>query len=263
MDTLAGAAMPTLPDPTGRSFALLDQAERDRLGTLLRPLAWIDGLIAAMVVAPDAPGETDESDEIEGALDWLDFIWSEEKEDEVDKLTLPQSVEIVTPVMDHYCHVANALFDAPETYRPYLAGCSDALEAAAQWADGFRVGISLEPDGWGPLFADEDALSLLVVILSLLRDEDLPEEMRAESPFRDMPEDRRDRMRRAAVEMLSEIVPALHEHALGMDEDADADLDDDDPEGPHDPYVRATPKVGRNDPCPCGSGKKHKKCCLE
>ena len=25
---------------------------------------------------------------------------------------------------------------------------------------------------------------------------------------------------------------------------------------------RGTPKVGRNDPCPCGSGKKYKKCCL-
>jgi preprotein translocase subunit SecA len=25
--------------------------------------------------------------------------------------------------------------------------------------------------------------------------------------------------------------------------------------------VRTTPKVGRNDPCPCGSGKKYKKCC--
>jgi preprotein translocase subunit SecA len=25
--------------------------------------------------------------------------------------------------------------------------------------------------------------------------------------------------------------------------------------------VRQTPKVGRNDPCPCGSGKKYKKCC--
>ncbi|MEX1330004.1 MAG: SEC-C metal-binding domain-containing protein, partial [Desulfobacterales bacterium] len=23
-----------------------------------------------------------------------------------------------------------------------------------------------------------------------------------------------------------------------------------------------TVKVGRNDPCPCGSGLKHKKCCL-
>ena len=28
------------------------------------------------------------------------------------------------------------------------------------------------------------------------------------------------------------------------------------------PHVRAAPKIGRNDPCPCGSGKKYKKCCL-
>lgn len=27
--------------------------------------------------------------------------------------------------------------------------------------------------------------------------------------------------------------------------------------------VRDEPKVGRNDPCTCGSGKKYKKCCLE
>ncbi len=27
------------------------------------------------------------------------------------------------------------------------------------------------------------------------------------------------------------------------------------------PYVREEPRVGRNDPCPCGSGRKHKKCC--
>jgi uncharacterized protein len=26
-------------------------------------------------------------------------------------------------------------------------------------------------------------------------------------------------------------------------------------------YKREEPKVGRNDPCPCGSGKKYKKCC--
>jgi uncharacterized protein len=28
------------------------------------------------------------------------------------------------------------------------------------------------------------------------------------------------------------------------------------------PVVRSAPKIGRNDPCPCGSGKKYKKCCL-
>ncbi|MBR6014599.1 MAG: SEC-C domain-containing protein, partial [Firmicutes bacterium] len=27
------------------------------------------------------------------------------------------------------------------------------------------------------------------------------------------------------------------------------------------PYRREEPKIGRNDPCPCGSGKKYKKCC--
>lgn len=27
------------------------------------------------------------------------------------------------------------------------------------------------------------------------------------------------------------------------------------------PVVRANPKIGRNDPCECGSGKKFKKCC--
>ncbi len=27
--------------------------------------------------------------------------------------------------------------------------------------------------------------------------------------------------------------------------------------------IRESPKVGRNDPCPCGSGKKYKKCCMK
>jgi uncharacterized protein YecA (UPF0149 family) len=27
------------------------------------------------------------------------------------------------------------------------------------------------------------------------------------------------------------------------------------------PRAQAPQKIGRNDPCPCGSGKKYKKCC--
>jgi hypothetical protein len=44
-----------------------------------------------------------------------------------------------------------------------------------------------------------------------------------------------------------------------LDSDEGGDLVDDMLEGP---YVRAEPKIGRNDPCPCGSGKKYKKCCM-
>jgi curved DNA-binding protein CbpA len=37
---------------------------------------------------------------------------------------------------------------------------------------------------------------------------------------------------------------------------------DEEPEyAPDQPIRRTQPKVGRNDPCPCGSGKKYKKCC--
>nr|VFJ61133.1 MAG: preprotein translocase subunit SecA [Candidatus Kentron sp. FM]VFJ69614.1 MAG: preprotein translocase subunit SecA [Candidatus Kentron sp. FM]VFK17653.1 MAG: preprotein translocase subunit SecA [Candidatus Kentron sp. FM] len=30
---------------------------------------------------------------------------------------------------------------------------------------------------------------------------------------------------------------------------------------PKTPYTRSAPKIGRNEPCPCGSGKKYKQCC--
>ena len=44
--------------------------------------------------------------------------------------------------------------------------------------------------------------------------------------------------------------------------------DDDDDDDIDDGYftvtepIRTEPKIGRNDPCPCGSGKKYKKCCM-
>ena len=42
---------------------------------------------------------------------------------------------------------------------------------------------------------------------------------------------------------------------------ADAgDGGDERPRSKQETVVRTQPKVGRNDPCPCGSGKKYKKC---
>lgn len=47
-------------------------------------------------------------------------------------------------------------------------------------------------------------------------------------------------------------------------EDADdEDYKDDDGEPLVEQVIRAEPKIGRNDPCPCGSGKKYKKCCMQ
>lgn len=54
----------------------------------------------------------------------------------------------------------------------------------------------------------------------------------------------------------------VHDENCVHDHDHDAHAHRDHHHGPVEPYVRGGPKVGRNDPCPCGSGKKHKKCCL-
>ena len=45
----------------------------------------------------------------------------------------------------------------------------------------------------------------------------------------------------------------VHEEGKGHDHGAAA--------APQNPNVRESPKVGRNDPCACGSGEKFKKCC--
>ncbi len=48
----------------------------------------------------------------------------------------------------------------------------------------------------------------------------------------------------------------------GAGADGGLDFDDDEFEpAVLEPVRRAGPKVGRNDPCPCGSGRKYKKCC--
>lgn len=44
-----------------------------------------------------------------------------------------------------------------------------------------------------------------------------------------------------------------HDHDHGHDLDPNLLLN-------RQPHYRTEPKIGRNDPCPCGSGKKHKKC---
>jgi preprotein translocase subunit SecA len=59
-----------------------------------------------------------------------------------------------------------------------------------------------------------------------------------------------------------------HDHVHGPDCHHDHDFEPEHMHGPdcdHDhitaPITRDSPKIGRNDPCPCGSGKKFKKCC--
>jgi preprotein translocase subunit SecA len=53
---------------------------------------------------------------------------------------------------------------------------------------------------------------------------------------------------------------AVHQSTVGMGY-ADTQPAEQVAPGKPKPVKRVGKKVGRNDPCPCGSGKKYKKCC--
>jgi yecA family protein len=203
---MPAAMPPPLPDLGGRSFPLLDQAERGRLAGVLRPLPWIDGFLTAVMISP------------EEAEDWPGHVYAEGV---LDRLEPIQEEAAASVVDDHFMHLADTLYDDPEVYRPYLGGIGDRMEAAAQWAAGFRFGIRLEPEPWRPLFENEDARVLLVTIFSLERDGDL--ETHSDSPFRGMPADRLERMRHTALEELPSLVLSLHHFSLSLDDEQVSD----------------------------------------
>ncbi len=66
-----------------------------------------------------------------------------------------------------------------------------------------------------------------------------------------------------AAEMLSQIAPEIQKMGFGLDLDSNADTMPvmGFPNGLNSQPVVAAKKIYPNDPCPCGSGKKYKKCC--
>ena len=63
---------------------------------------------------------------------------------------------------------------------------------------------------------------------------------------------------REARRLRPEVMQAVHAEATGMGLMGEGEAPQ--AEEPKQKPVRVEPKVGRNDPCPCGSGKKYKKC---
>jgi len=98
----------------------------------------------------------------------------------------------------------------------------------AHWAQGFSIGVAMRDDAWRRVMLDEGAQMALQSIVEL-QAADMEAWERAE-----------------LLDMLAEHVAYLASFWLEQ-------------RAPRQP-IRSL-KVGRNEPCPCGSGKKWKKCC--
>jgi hypothetical protein len=103
-------------------------------------------------------------------------------------------------------------------------------------------------------------------VFEQMRDE--PEWERFADPWKfytpEQMEERRRRWEEDATDAEPDWEPDEGDDAGMFDEDDDFGnvFDADEPAWEAPPLIRAGPKVGRNDPCPCGSGKKYKHCHL-
>jgi uncharacterized protein len=199
----------------------------------------LDGFAAGLVVCPDVilPSE------------WLPVVWglSEEAEAPIFE-TLDHANKVIALVMGHYNHVARMLSETPERYRPLLTKDERNGDIFWEfWIEGFEKAMKLRPAAWLPLLeADAETSFAIRGLLTLAdvarRDERLPLLKR-----RELEED--------APELIGPWLLAIN----------DWRIENYDPETgtsqSHHGAVAPSGNVGRNDPCPCGSGKKYKKCC--
>ena len=120
---------------------------------------------------------------------------------------------------------------------------------ANDWATGFMRGMELRRDSWSDLIHDKDHGGSLIPIFCLAHEHDPDPELR---PYPEpISAERRETLivhLAAGVMYICKYFAA--ERTMTIHPDAGNTT-----------HGRPTLKVGRNDPCPCGSGKKYKRCC--
>ena len=190
----------------------------------------LDGFLSGILVCPDLimPGE------------WLPMVWGSEDDNAAPVFDNTEHVKkLVGLVMEHYNATADDLqrgrfapvFDVDTRHDDILWEL---------WIDGFEKAMRLRPQSWARMAgSDEDtrtALAGLIMLADINRGESSLS--KAET----------DDLTKRAPDLIPYWVPILNAWRIGQHLASQ-------PPTPH------FGKVGRNDPCPCGSGKKYKKCC--
>jgi uncharacterized protein len=204
----------------------LDELSKTYEDTL--SLEKIDGMFCALIINPI---------KVEPA-EWLEIIFDENFELESEQ----EAEKIINLLFRHWNNINHLIRHPPknkqdEIYFPLLADYDEdnsTYKLAEQWATGFHIGMGYCAEEWGKLIKDEKHYALLAPIL-LLEKGCNPDNDKVVT----------DEERENLLALIPDVVYKLFEYWQEK--------------------IKKTKeskiKVGRNDPCPCGSGKKYKKCC--
>lgn len=184
----------------------------------------LDGFMTALVAGP----------ELVPPSEFLPLIWGETDEDAMLFEDDAQYRFVLDLILRHWETIALRL-DADFPHIPLLYDWDDA-PAGSKWAQGFGRAVGLSGSAWDPLVENEEMgptiLGPIVMLDAAGRDPELK------------PLD--DEERKKFTGSLPLAILAIHR--FWHEETA-----------PAEPIQ--TKKIGRNEPCPCGSGRKYKHCC--
>ena len=227
--------------------AFLDDAGIDRLGDLLETravphkgfnLEALDGYLSALAVGPQA---------IDRAT-WEPAVWgTPPRFDAAERKEIDALLEAHWSMVNQ--RVRHADDDLPDHLAPLLwlpeepeAEDDDELDVGRDWAFGFFRGVELAEAGWDTWLDENDWMDEIFALLDRVASgEVLGDDPTAEPTAITYTE------RLEIIAGLPGMLADLHHHRITA-------------LTPREPIRKeATPE--RNEPCPCGSGKKYKKCC--
>jgi uncharacterized protein len=199
----------------------------------------LDGFLAAIVLTPQPilPSQ------------WLPWVWDMDKGEEAPAFAdLEQGRRILGYLMRYYNTVLSSIEGG--WFEPLLLQLEqpDGSEFydAEDWCLGFIVGTALFQNHWEPVLRHHSELIAPMYLLGTESGWEILEQSGDET-----------QAIRDAYEAIPEVVAALHDYFKQQRERPDGAGDS----GLDATFRQGEAKIGRNDPCPCGSGQKFKKCC--
>jgi uncharacterized protein len=229
----------------------LSEAEIERLATRLSAnknpnalsLEGVDGLFCALIASPTMIGPSE----------YLPVILGSEPEDSAVFANMTDANDTLSLLMRYWNGIV-ADFSDETVHLPYIEEPGIDNIVGREWARGFMRGTRLAPTGWNRLFSDENEGHPVSIAL-------VAGEIDREWPKEPLTTEKSDELLQwmfaGAARAYRYFETDRREFAASAHAGDSFAQDDGRPET----YVRAERKVGRNEPCPCGSGKKFKKCC--
>ncbi len=200
-------------------------------------LSMLEGYMTAIIIGPQTVMPSH----------WLPWVWdSESGEDGASFADLEQANRIMALLMRFMNGIARTFMDDPASFEPIY--WREAQWGAAEWCEGFILGTQFAEEDWALLWEGKPAL--VTPFLRLGTDDGIEITRKAGDAERWM-------------EAVAPTVVDIHAFWKARRESRPPGLTNDAFHLGRQrlPVTRDAPKTGRNDPCPCGSGKKFKKCC--